>query len=94
MQIFIRRIARRAFISIEKIILHIFLLSVGHIHYGIWIEVIRNADSADPFRKRGFIQIFEDIITQRFTEEAQSFTEKKFFNSLGAIVSEGFFMKN
>ena len=39
----------------------------------------------------GFKKIF---ITQSFTEEAQSFTEKKFFNSLGAIVSERFFMEN
>ena len=52
-----RRIARRASISIEKIIRQIFLLSVGHLHYVKWIEVICNADATDPFRKRGFKRI-------------------------------------
>ena len=60
MQIFIIRIARRASISIEKIIPQILLLSVGHLHYVKWIEVFWNADprivplgtwNTDPFRE-------------------------------------------
>ena len=44
-----RKIARRASISIEKIILQIFLLSVGDLLYVKWIEVIWNADLSGFF---------------------------------------------
>ena len=53
-----RRIARRASISIEKIILQIFLLSVGHLHYVKWIEVICNADATDPFQETRILTDF------------------------------------
>ena len=56
-----------------------------------WIEAIWNADSADPFGRRGFIRIFlKFFITQSFTENTQRFTEKKYFNHLGTIVPERF----
>ena len=70
-------------------------LPVGHLHYGKWTEDRRpkqfgtlttlipsgNADL------NGFLKFF---ITQSCTEEAQRFTEKKYFKSLGTIVPEGF----
>ena len=51
-----------------------------------WIEAIWNADSADPFGRRGFIRIFLKFFI------TQSFTEKKYFNPLGTIVPEGVFV--
>ena len=35
-------------------------------------------------------RFFKVFITQCFTENTQSFTEKKYFNPLGTIVPEGF----
>ena len=38
------------------------------------------------------LQSLKIFITQSFTEEAQSYTEKIFFNPLGAIAPEGLIM--
>ena len=46
-------------------------------------EELRNADIS---RSQKF------YITQSFTEDTQSYTEKIFFNPLGAIAPEGLFM--